>query len=293
MLAISITLEGGYTGVPPILVPRCPAVERRARSYLEQVRIVSTDYPQSDYRNRILSGLDAYDYSLIRPFLRPVALSLRQRLETPNKPVDTVYFIETGLVSIIAACRPGDKQAEVSLIGFEGMTGQAVVSGAIQSPNEAIMQSTGSAQSIDAVKLRNLIERSPPLVKRFSLYGFAFQVQTTYTVLANAEGSIEQRLSRWLLMAQDRLASNALKLTHDTLSVMLGVRRPGVTIALQRLEQLSLISTARGVISILDRPGLLDYANGFYGVPESEYERLFGSAEHGTVRTQKEIDQTS
>ncbi len=144
MLAISIALEGEYAGAPSILVPRCPAVERRARSYLEQVRIVPTDYPKSDYRNRILSGLDAYDYSLIRPFLKPVELSLRQRLETPNKPVDTVYFIETGLVSIVATCRPGDKQAEVGLIGFEGMTGQAVISGAICSPM-ACRRISGSA----------------------------------------------------------------------------------------------------------------------------------------------------
>lgn len=230
----------------------------------------------TNFHNRILSGLDDHDSNLVRPHLKLVTLTFRQRLETPNKVIETVYFIESGLVSIVASCRPGTKQAEVGLIGSEGMTGLAVVTGAIQSPNEAIMQSGGTAYAVKAVNLRSLIERSPTLAKRFALYGFVFQVQTANTVLVNAEGTIEQRLSRWLLMAQDRLQTDELKLTHDTLSAMLGVRRPGITIALKRLEQLGLISTKRGHIFILKRPGIVDYAQGFYGVPESEYQRLFG-----------------
>ncbi|WP_031239472.1 Crp/Fnr family transcriptional regulator [Asticcacaulis sp. AC466] len=228
-----------------------------------------------NFHNLILSGLDDHDSNLVRPHLKLVTLTFRQRLETPNKPIETAYFIETGLVSVVASCRPGTRQAEVGLIGFEGMTGLAVVTGATQSPNEAVMQSDGTAYSIQAVSLRSLIGRSSTLAQRFALYGFVFHLQTSNTVLVNAEGTIEHRLSRWLLMAQDRLKTDDLKLTHDTLSTMLGVRRPGVTIALRRLERLGLIATRRGNILILRRDGLVDYAEGFYGVPESEYHRLF------------------
>ena len=235
--------------------------------------------PQSQtplhFHNLILSGLDAHDCNRVRPLLSKVSLTFRQRLETPTRPIDRVYFVETGLVSVVTSNRSGNKQAEVGLIGFEGMTGLAVVTGAVQSPNEAVMQSDGSAYSISAADLRSLIDRSQTLAKCFALYGFIFHVQTTSTVFVNAEGTIEQRLSRWLLMAQDRLKCPDLKLTHATLSVMLGARRPGVSIALKRLAGLGLISMARGSILVLNRRELIAYAQEFYGVPEAEYQRLF------------------
>ncbi len=237
---------------------------------------MSAATPNDFHRNRILSGLDPHDINLLRPHLTEVTLSFRQRLETPNRPIEHVYFIEDGLVSIIATTRPGPRQAEVGLVGFEGMTGLAVVTGAEQSPNDTVMQSDGRAQVISAAVLRDLLDRSSSMLKRLMLYSFLFQVQTAQTVLANAEGSIEERLARWLLMAHDRLESDELKLTHETLALMLGVRRPGVTIALQRLEARNLILTRRGSVVINDRPGMIAIAQGFYGTPEAEYERLFG-----------------
>jgi len=227
------------------------------------------------YRNRILGGLDEHDINLIQPHLTLVDLTLRQRLEVPNRPVEKVYFVEQGLISIVANHRTSTKQVEVGLVGFEGMTGLAVVAGAVQSPHDTIMQSDGRAHWISAVVLRELLVRSATLGQRFALYAFAFQIQTAQTIFANAEGSIEQRLSRWLLMARDRLESEELRLTHETLSVMLGVRRPAVTIALQRLERNGLIATGRGVAVIQDVVKMTDFVDGLYGVPEAEYERLF------------------
>src|SRR5262249_34467429 len=104
----------------------------------------------------------------------------------------------------------------------------------------------------------------------------AFGVQCNYTALANAHGTIEERCSRWLLMSHDRLETDKLLLTHDFLALMLGVRRAGVTIALGHLEGRGLISTARGAVTVVDRDGLEESANGLYGAPEAEFERLFG-----------------
>ena len=106
-------------------------------------------------------------------------------------------------------------------------------------------------------------------------YAYVFAVQAGHTALANAHGKIEERLARWLLMAHDRLEGDDLHLTHELLSTMLGVRRAGITTALHELEKLALISTVRGCVTILDRSGLEQSANGLYGVPEAEFERLF------------------
>ena len=89
------------------------------------------------------------------------------------------------------------------------------------------------------------------------VHGFpnAFFVQPTYTVIANGRSKLEDRLARWLLMAHDRLEVDELKITHEFLSIMLGVRRPGVTVALNLLERNGLIKSHRGVTTIVDRKG--------------------------------------
>ena len=101
-------------------------------------------------------------------------------------------------------------------------------------------------------------------------------MQTGYTAMANGRSKIEDRLARWLLMAHDRIDGDTLFLTHEFLSIMLGVRRLGVTLALNLLEQTGLIHARCGIITIVDRKGLEESSNGAYGVPEAEFNRLFG-----------------
>jgi CRP-like cAMP-binding protein len=87
---------------------------------------------------------------------------------------------------------------------------------------------------------------------------------------------MDRRLARWLLMAHDRIGDDTMSLTHEFLSLMLGVRRPGVTDALDALRKQGLISYARGKITILDRKGMERTAGEAYGIPEAEYRRLIG-----------------
>ncbi len=107
-------------------------------------------------------------------------------------------------------------------------------------------------------------------------YAQAFLIQTVQTALANGTAKIEERLSRWILMSHDRVGHNDLPLTHEFLSIMLAVRRPGVTDALHQLEGRGLIRATRGQITVVDRAGLIRVAEGSYGVPEAEYQRLLG-----------------
>jgi CRP-like cAMP-binding protein len=102
-------------------------------------------------------------------------------------------------------------------------------------------------------------------------------IQAAHTALANGRAKIEERLARWLLMAHDRADGDELAVTHEFLSIMLGVRRPGVTVALNTLETRGLVRGERATVVILDRKGLIEMTNGFYGTPEAEARRLFHS----------------
>ena len=97
------------------------------------------------------------------------------------------------------------------------------------------------------------------------------------TALANGRARMDERLARWLLMVDDRMEGSELALTHEFMSITLGVRRPGVTDALHRLEGQQLVRARRGLITIRDRAGLEEVARLSYGVPEDEYERLLGA----------------
>ena len=107
---------------------------------------------------------------------------------------------------------------------------------------------------------------SPTLHGQMSSFVHAYLMQTSRTVLANGRSKIDERLARWLLMADDRVGGE-LPLTHDFLSLMLGVRRSGVTTAIQELERRALIAHRRGVIRIIDRKALEESSNGTYKAP--------------------------
>lgn len=215
---------------------------------------------------------------MLAEHLEPRPLRFRQRVEPAGRKIRNVYFIEQGLASVITIGGGERRQTEVGVIGFEGVTGVAAILGADRSPHETLIQIAGKGLCITAERLRVLMTRSRSLSQALYRYTHAFHIQCGQTLLANTLGSVEERLARWLLMSQDRLEQNEIALTHEFLALMLGVRRPGVTIALHRLEDLGLVRSKRGATEIIDREGLRKYAKGLYGVPEAEYERLFGKA---------------
>ena len=151
------------------------------------------------------------------------------------------------------------------MIGREGMTGPSVVLGnGDRAPYETYMQIAGNGQHMPAARLREAIAGSPTLHQALLRFVHAYLMQTTQTALSNGRCKIEERLARWLLMAHDRVDGNEFALTHEILSVMLGVRRSGITTALQELERKALITYRRGLIVITDREGLEESSNGAY-----------------------------
>jgi CRP-like cAMP-binding protein len=214
--------------------------------------------------NYLLSRLSRADLHLLESHLEAVDLPVRKQLEVRNKRIAHAYFIEKGLASVVAN---GNRPIEVGMIGREGVTGLSIVldgNNSNRAVHETFMQIGGGGQRISADNLLQAIEASVSLHRALLRYAHAFMVQTAQTALANGRSKIEERLARWLLMAADRTDDSALPLTHEFLATMLGVRRSGVTVALQALERTGLIAHRRGVITILDREALEKSSNGTY-----------------------------
>jgi len=212
---------------------------------------------------------------LLTPFLEEVSLPVRTNLESPNKPIDYVHFMESGFASVVGIAN--GTRCEVGIVGCEGMTGQAVLHGADQSPYSTYIQLAGSSRRIATAKLKAALSASHSLHNSLLKGIQCFCIQTGHTAIANGRADIPQRLARWLLMAHDRTAGNEMALTHDFLSLMLSVRRAGVTEAIGNLKADGLIDTFRGGVVMVDRKGVEKIAAAFYGTPEKEQRRLFAA----------------
>ena len=231
---------------------------------------------QASVRNRLLAALTPDAFWLLQPHLEPVPLEMRQWVIKAGEPIQHVTFPEHEIVSILADTSQG--RIEVGLLGPDGMAGVPVVLGIERSPHGYMVQAAGEALRIPAQDLQAALRQSPSLHAGLLRYAHALMVQTAETAYANAGFTIEARLARWILMTDDRLAREDLPLTRDFLSMMLGVRRPGVTIAVQNLEGNRLIRAKRGGITVLDRTGLEEVAGDAYGVSEAEYASVMGQA---------------
>lgn len=218
------------------------------------------------FQNDILAALTKKDLALLQPSLQHVDLPVRHVLEEPNKPIKQVYFLQNGLASVVANNK--NRRLEVGLVGRDGVTGVAVILGNGRSPNETFIQVEGDGMAISAQALRDAMQESRSLERALLSYACSFLNQTSRTALSNGTATVEERLARWLLMASDRLGGEDVPLTHEFLSLMLGVRRAGVTVALHFLEQRGIITLSRKQIVILDREGLKKGANGTYHEPE-------------------------
>jgi CRP-like cAMP-binding protein len=225
--------------------------------------------------NRLLAVLSVSDLARLQPHLKAVNLKLLQKLERPNRPIEAVYFMHAGIASVVAV-QPDGTSIEIGLVGREGMTGSSVLLGDDRSPHSTYIQAIGSGERIAVPELRKAAQESKTLERVLLKYVQSFMVQTAHTAIANARAKLPERLARWLLMAQDRIGSETLALTHEFLGLMLAVRRAGVTEALQALKAQGLIKTERGAVVVLNRNGLTRVAANYYGLPEQEYRRLIG-----------------
>jgi CRP-like cAMP-binding protein len=236
---------------------------------------MSSTLIRTSHRNRLLAKLSPDDLALLERDLERVTLRQGHVLEVPNKPIEFVYFIEKGVVSVVVV-NNHDHRIEVGVIGLDGVTGIPVIMGDDRSTNSTYMQIGGDGQRISVAALRAAMAKSPALRALLLRFARAFMTQTSHTALANGRAKLNERLARWLLMAHDRMDGDAVPLTHEFLAVMLGVRRAGVTVAIKNFEQQGLVTTRRGELTVVNRGGLEKTAGSFYGTPEAELRRLIG-----------------
>ena len=229
----------------------------------------------ADIRNLLLAKLPSRDWALVAPHLEMVTLKERQVVEAPGKPITHVYFVETGMVSVVAE-NAEDHRIEVGVIGREGMTGVPVIHGDDRAQHLAYLRIGGHGRRMTAAAFLAALDKCPALRNLAWKSAHAFAIQTAHAALANGRAKLEERLARWLLMARDRLDGDSVPLTHELLALMLGVRRAGVTVTLHSFERRGLVATRRGRLTLLDRTGIEKIAGAFYGAPEAELKRLMG-----------------
>lgn len=230
---------------------------------------------QIEVKNRLLSLAPAAAFARLAPHLEKRAFQQGDVIHRANEAGEFIFFPETCLGSVIALSNGGHR-VESGIFGHDGFSGVPAMLDAGSSPYELIFQVPGDAYRITPAALLAVVDESPELRRLLLRYAHVASIQSGFTALSNAVHGIDVRLARWLLMCRDRLADDTLNLTHEFLSIMLGVRRPGVTTALHVLEGHLLIRGERGRITIRDRAGLEAYASDAYGAPEAEYRRLIG-----------------
>jgi CRP-like cAMP-binding protein len=229
--------------------------------------------PQTPVENRLLAALPRKEYERLLPKLENASLSYKESLYEADKPIEYVYFINSGVVSLIVIME-GGAIVEVGTIGNEGMVGISVFLGANTIPGKAIVQVPGDGMRMKSGTLRNEAKNGGPLHNVLRRYTQALLNQIAQSAACNRTHSIEQRCARWLLMTHDSVRSDEFLLTQEFLSLMLGVRRPSVSTVANKLQKAGLIRYSRGRITIVDRQGLESVSCECYRIIKEEYDRL-------------------
>ena len=226
--------------------------------------------------NLFLASLPEDDFAALRPHLEIVRLSLRQILHEMGAPIGHCYFTDGGMTSLVIRLEDG-ANIEAGVVGKEGFAGAPALMGFEDtSPYMSMIQMPGVGLRIASDVLRTEMLRRPALLDRVLRFTQVLNAQISHTAACNAHHNLQERLARWLLMAHDRAESDTLPLTQEFISMMLAVRRPGVTVAARSLQATGAIEYERGRILVLDRERLEEASCECYGIVRKHYRRQLG-----------------
>ena len=225
--------------------------------------------------SRLLGALPEEVCARLRSDLEQLAFAPDEVIYEPDGWMEHVYFPTSAIVSLVYTMEDG-ATAEMGLIGSEGVVGIALFLGGDTTPNRAVVQVAGGVLRLKRQPLQEEFRRGGPFQLALLRYTQALLTQISQTAVCNRLHPIEQRLCRWLLMTRNRLPSDEILMTQEFIAYMLGVRREGVTLAAQHLQEAGLIRYHHGHITILDRKGLEAAACECYRVVKDEFDRLLG-----------------
>ncbi len=222
--------------------------------------------------NHLLAALPAEEWQRWQPQLELVEMPLGQVLYESGAALSHVYFPTTSIVSLLYVMENG-ASAEIAVVGHEGIVGVSLFMGGESTTSRAVVQSAGWGYRLRAQVIKSEFNREPVLYLLLR-YTQALITQMAQTAACNRHHSVDQQLSRWLLLSLDRLQGSELVMTQELISNMLGVRREGVTEGALKLQRAGLIKYSRGRITILDRKGIEALSCECYAVVKNEYDRL-------------------
>lgn len=206
--------------------------------------------------NELLAALPAEDYARLAPTLRNTPLKLKRLLHKPGEAIDHVYFPGGGFASVVTVLKDGG-MVEVATIGREGMLGMSAVLNGDPSPAATMVQAeTDVCYTMSAEAFRREMDRRGPFYDVLTRYGQALVGVIMQSTACNAVHSVEQRMSRWLLLAHDRIGKDEFTLTQEFVAMMLGTSRPTVTVVASTLQKAGLIRYHRGHVTVVDRDKL-------------------------------------
>ena len=226
-------------------------------------------------KNAVLARLEPADLAALTAACTIEPLVPAQILYRPGERVERVYFPLNGTVSLVSLSTEGT-MVEAATIGREGTTGIPLFLTGDLGPLQVLAQVPGEAVVVSAEAFRRQLKPGTSLDDAMRRYTQAQMAQTAQTALCNRLHELEERAARWLLQTLDRVDGDDVALTHEFLSIMLGVQRPTVTLAVGALQTAGLVRQARGHIEVLDRAGLEAASCECYRIITDEYTRLLG-----------------
>ena len=211
--------------------------------------------PISHRQNLLLASLSPSDFALLQPGLIQTELKQGALLHEVNDGIETVYFPQTGMISLLAVMESGTA-IEVGITGRQGVVGAMTGVGFSRANTRAVCRLSGKGSKISASKFETAVRSSPSLRELIIRHKESLLVQAQCTAACNSLHKLEARLCRWILQSRDHIDSDEVNLTQEFLAEMLGVRRTTVTLVAQSLQKAGLIRYKRGRITIVDRVGL-------------------------------------
>lgn len=224
-----------------------------------------TNFEGKPISNSILLAIPEEEFALVRDRLYYLDLPHYTLLHEPRKNLEFAYFLNSGMASLVFNTSSGES-VEVGVIGCEGFVPIPAAAGMQRSPHEAIMQVSGTGFRLRVEELQTALKTSPQLQSLLNRYATLQGLQAAQTAGCNRLHDLEQRLSRWLLLIQDRVGAGLLRITHDFLAMMLGTDRPSVSLAAGMLRKKRIIEYSHGTVKVLNRKKLESSACECYGL---------------------------
>ena len=236
-------------------------------------------YPmvESARQNKLLAGVPLSHYARMSEHLKPVDLAAGQVIYEAGESLEFVYFPTTCTTSLVSHTADGDS-SELAMTGRDGMVGVSLVLGSGSMNHRVVVQCAGQAFRMPADVFLLEVTRCRELQQWVLCYVQIVLTQMSQSIVCIGHHSVSERLSYWLLFNRDALDSDQLKVTHETIANMLGVRRESITQALGKLQSAGLVASGRGKINILDRDGLTDCVCECFSLVSSETQRLYERA---------------